>query len=506
MRKSILAAVSCVLVLTAALWIPAFAEFDGGGRFDDSDFGGGEQYDTWSLLSYEALSSLCLEINTDDSYLSVWQQIGLAEPLTATLTKVALASESVYMIRVYDSSASKVYTYCNRQGYPYYAEVDTSGDLMAEIAETVNYIADSLQGRQGRPLGNYLDDFQAFFDTLVSRVGNLYQSVTSINTTLNSLKSGLIVDVSTDANPGILGIYRKLKSIDEQLSASQPTSVDLSNIEGYLSIISAQMDVSTAGTIAKYVQTISTNTSDMKSSVSSASTRLSNIYTKISNIYAILYPATPSDKIPGLASLYAKLVSIDTRLENWTAGEGATASVDLSGLEEYLRVLPDIYDALEPKSDYYQSPGLYAIDQSINRCEEMLMYVLNSLQMRDLEPIGYGVTYILERTDTIIQEIQKLSDSMSNTTETTVNNIQNITITQDNDAYEVFYLTDDDGESENVAVFAGRALTAGGKLLNFFFRICFDDAISNIDATIDDMSSFYFDDMQTEMGDSLWDY
>lgn len=505
MRKNILAAVSCVLVLTTALWIPAFAEFDGGGRFDESDFGGVSRYDTWSLLSYEALSSLCLEINTDDSYLSVWQQIGLAEPLTATLTKVALASESVYMIRVYDSSASKVYTYCNRQGYPFYAEVDTSGDIVAEIAETVNYIADSLQGRQGRPLGNYLDDFQAFFDTLISRVGNIYQSVTSINTTVNSLMSGLIVDVPTDTNPGILGIYRKLKSIDEHLASSQPTSVDLGNIEGYLSTISAQMDVSTSGTVAKYVQLVSTSTSDIKTSVTSANTKLGNIYTKISNVYAVLYPATPSDKIPGLAGLYAKLVSIDECLENWSAGENITTSVDLSGLEAYLRTLPDIYDTLAPASVTDQNPGLYGIDQSINRCENMLGYILDSLQLHSLEPIGYGVTYILEGTDTIIQELQKLSDSMSKTTETTVNNIQNITITQDNDAYEIFYLTDDEGDSENVAVFAGRALTAGGKLLNFFFRICFDDAIENIDATIDDMSSFYFDDMETEMGDSLWD-
>lgn len=477
MRNNIAAAVCWVLVLTTALSIPAFAEFGGDGRFDESDFGGGNRYDTWSLLSYEALSSLCLEINTDDSYLSVWQQIGFAEPLVATLAKVALASESVYMIRVYDSSANKVYTYCNRQGYPFYAEMDTSGDIVAEIAETVNYISDSLHGRQGRPLGNYLDDFQSFFDTLISRVGSIYQSVTSINTTLNSLKAGLIVDVPTDTNPGILGIYRKLDSIDNHLSSSQPASVDLSNIEGYLSTISAQMDVSAAGTIAKYVQLISTNTTDIKSSVSSASTRLSNIYTKVSNIYAVLYPATPSEKIPGLAGIYAKLDSIDTRLENWPANESATSSVDLSEIER----------------DFLS-------------CVTLLENILVSLQLHDLDSIGHGVTYMLVSTDTIIKEIQKLSDSMSKTTETTVNNIQNITITPDNDAYEVFYLTDDEGGSENVAVFAGRALTAGGKLLNFFFRICFDDAINNIDATIDDMNSFYFDDMETEMGDSLWDY
>ena len=101
--------------------------------------------------------------------------------------------------------------------------------------------------------------------------------------------------------------------------------------------------------------------------------------------------------------------------------------------------------------------------------------------------------------------LSQISDKLDELTESTVDNITNITITNNNDAYEVFYLTDENGKEESIAEFGGDVLTAGGKLLNFFFRVAFDDALSNIDTTVDNMTDFYFNTTTVGEGAGLWE-
>ena len=98
---------------------------------------------------------------------------------------------------------------------------------------------------------------------------------------------------------------------------------------------------------------------------------------------------------------------------------------------------------------------------------------------------------LVDKLDVIVD---KSSESMENLT---------VEISVDNEAHNVFYVTDEDGNEESLVDFSGDVLKAGGKLLNFLFKVCFDGAIDNLDGSIDDMDSFYFDG--AELGGSLWE-
>ena len=101
--------------------------------------------------------------------------------------------------------------------------------------------------------------------------------------------------------------------------------------------------------------------------------------------------------------------------------------------------------------------------------------------------------------------IGSLLDKLDVIVDKSTESVENLTveIAVDNDAYSVFYVTGEDGEKESIADFSGDVLKAGGKLLNFLFKVCFDGAIENLDGSIDDMDSFYFDG--AELGGSLWE-
>ena len=98
---------------------------------------------------------------------------------------------------------------------------------------------------------------------------------------------------------------------------------------------------------------------------------------------------------------------------------------------------------------------------------------------------------LVDKLDVIVD---KSSESVENLT---------VEISVDNEAHNVFYVTDEDGNEESLVDFSGDVLKAGGKLLNFLFKVCFDGAIDNLDGSIDDMDSFYFDG--AELGGSLWE-
>lgn len=90
----------------------------------------------------------------------------------------------------------------------------------------------------------------------------------------------------------------------------------------------------------------------------------------------------------------------------------------------------------------------------------------------------------------------------------TVTNIDNITtnITNENSAYNVFYVTDSDGNEKPVADVAGDSLTASGKLLNFLYKFCFEGALSDVDNSVGHLTDFYFDSSPgLGEGLSIWD-
>ena len=91
--------------------------------------------------------------------------------------------------------------------------------------------------------------------------------------------------------------------------------------------------------------------------------------------------------------------------------------------------------------------------------------------------------------------------------EYTVNHFTDVVVDSSNDIYNVFYLTDEDGNQTSVGRVAADSLGASGKLLQFLFKFCVDGALSGVDGSMDSLNDFYFDNAESSLGEgvSIWD-
>lgn len=95
---------------------------------------------------------------------------------------------------------------------------------------------------------------------------------------------------------------------------------------------------------------------------------------------------------------------------------------------------------------------------------------------------GHSSTVDLSTIRTTLSKIcDKLDDAAVNVNNTVVN------ITNDNDKFNVFYITDVNGETQPITEFAGDLTGASGKLLSLLYRLVFADALGGVD---DDFSGF----------------
>lgn len=95
---------------------------------------------------------------------------------------------------------------------------------------------------------------------------------------------------------------------------------------------------------------------------------------------------------------------------------------------------------------------------------------------------GHSSMVDLSTIETTLSKIcDKLDDAAVNVNNTVVN------ITNDNDKFNVFYITDVNGETQPITEFAGDLTGASGKLLSLLYRLVFADALGGVD---DDFSGF----------------
>ena len=82
-----------------------------------------------------------------------------------------------------------------------------------------------------------------------------------------------------------------------------------------------------------------------------------------------------------------------------------------------------------------------------------------------------------------------------------------VNITEDNSAYNIFYVEDENGDKKSVTSVAGDSLSASGKLLQFLYKLIIGSAISDVDSSINGLNDFYFDDAPSGLGEgvTVWD-
>lgn len=90
---------------------------------------------------------------------------------------------------------------------------------------------------------------------------------------------------------------------------------------------------------------------------------------------------------------------------------------------------------------------------------------------------------------TIESTLSTISDKLDNTASDVNNTI--INITNDNDYFSVFYITDGDGNTQSVTDFASALTGASGKLLSLLYRLVFADALGSVDGDLGNMEDFF---------------
>lgn len=108
------------------------------------------------------------------------------------------------------------------------------------------------------------------------------------------------------------------------------------------------------------------------------------------------------------------------------------------------------------------------------------------------------LTKVESALSTIIDKMDNLPASVDNIV---------VNITQDNDAYNVFYVEDENGDKKSVTSVAGDSLSASGKLLQFLYKLVIGSALDNVDDSIGGLGGFFFDNAPSGLGEgvTVWD-
>ena len=108
------------------------------------------------------------------------------------------------------------------------------------------------------------------------------------------------------------------------------------------------------------------------------------------------------------------------------------------------------------------------------------------------------LTNVESALSTIIDKMDNLPASVENIV---------VNITEDNSAYNIFYVEDENGDKKSVTSVAGDSLSASGKLLQFLYKLIIGSAFSDVDNSIGGLNDFFFDNAPSGLGEgvTVWD-
>lgn len=110
---------------------------------------------------------------------------------------------------------------------------------------------------------------------------------------------------------------------------------------------------------------------------------------------------------------------------------------------------------------------------------------------------SYDDTVLLSKLTDIEEALNGLGDNVV----VSIDNVTNVDIPLDNDAHDVFYVTDDDGD-KSIVDLSGNSVKIVGKLMNFLYQAMFKDALNDADSSIQGLYDFYLDNSE---GVDVWD-
>lgn len=522
----------CLLIVSVLLSVSctfAASGFGGGSRGDGWGSGGFSTGTTSTEVSYDALSSLALELNdrlASGEFGDVLKEVSCNIGVYSTVS-----GRDKYAI-FYHYQASN-YWYCNASGGLVYAYKD------------IDRISDLLGGNNGG-IAYFLNRMEYVL------TGSLLTAVNSINTATNSLLTTCnTISAKLDTLTSVISNGKVLVDNSDVVSAIQsiPAYDDTELLSG-LSALGATATRIADAIDYNFGQYSGTHTfpsldkrqfyvygdkaelfKDIPGKVLySSSERLSTFsYTRdydgmTRTLYVRAYPTYAqyslellSDTRP-TAPITISKIEYSTLLGSpryrdsivypvaWRYSSVANKYYAVTGFNVYYKDDPEQYP-VSTSASAFENPYVYGFDSkpvdvvfssrftAFQQLENTRL--INALSGRDYTS---QLTAVVEKLDalanksavdltTIESTLSTISDKLDNTASDVNNTI--INITNDNDYFSVFYITDGDGNTQSVTDFAGALTGASGKLLSLLYRLVFADALGSVDGDLGNMEDFF---------------
>ena len=522
----------CLLIVSVLLSVSctfAASGFGGGSRGDGWGSGGFSTGTTSTEVSYDALSSLALELNdrlASGEFGDVLKEVSCNIGVYSTVS-----GRDKYAI-FYHYQASN-YWYRNASGGLVYAYKD------------IDRISDLLGGNNGG-IAYFLNRMEyVLTGSLLTAVNSINTATNSLLTTCNTIIAKLDTLTSVISNGKVLVDNSDVVSAIQSIPAFDDTELlsGLSALGATATRIADAIDYNfgqysgthTFPSLDKRQFYVYGDKAELFEDISgqvlySSSERLSTFsYTRdYDGMTRTLYVRA----LPTLAQYTLELLS-DTRptapitiskIEYRTllGGQRYRDSIVYPVAWKYSSVANKYYAVTGFNVYYKDDPEQYPVSTSASAFENPYVYgfdskpvdvvfssrftafqqlentrLINALSGRDYTS---QLTAVVEKLDalankptvdltTIESTLSTISDKLDNTASDVNNTI--INITNDNDYFSVFYITDGDGNTRSVTDFAGALTGASGKLLSLLYRLVFADALGSVDGDLGNMEDFF---------------
>lgn len=522
----------CLLIVSVLLSVSctfAASGFGGGSRGDGWGSGGFSTGTTSTEVSYDALSSLALELNdrlASGEFGDVLKKVSCNIGVYSTVS-----GRDKYAI-FYHYQASN-YWYRNASGGLVYAYKD------------IDRISDLLGGNNGG-IAYFLNRMEyVLTGSLLTAVNSINTATNSLLTTCNTISAKLDTLTSVISNGKVLvdnsDVVTAIQSIPafddaellSKLSALGATATRIADAIDYNfgqysgthtfpSLDKRQFYV--YGDKAELFENIPGkvlySSSEMLSTFSytrdyDGMTR--TLYVRAYPTYAQYSLELLSDTCP-TAPITISKIEYRTLLGNtryrdsivypvaWRYSSVANKYYAVTGFNVYYKDDPEQYP-VSTSASAFENPYVYGFDSNpvdvvfssrftaFQQLENTRL--INALSGRDYTS---QLTAVAEKLDalanksavdltTIESTLSTISDKLDNTASDVNNTI--INITKGNDYFSVFYITDGDGNTQSVTDFAGALTGASGKLLSLLYRLVFADALGSVDGDLGNMEDFF---------------
>ena len=522
----------CLLIVSVLLSVSctfAASGFGGGSRGDGWGSGGFSTGTTSTEVSYDALSSLALELNdrlASGEFGDVLKEVSCNIGVYSTVS-----GRDKYAI-FYHYQASN-YWYRNASGGLVYAYKD------------IDRISDLLGGNNGG-IAYFLNRMEYVL------TGSLLTAVNSINTATNSLLTTCnTISTKLDTLTSVISNGKVLVDNSDVVSAIQsiPAYDDTELLSG-LSALGATATRIADAIDYNFGQYSGTHTfpsldkrqfyvygdkaelfEDIPGKVLYSSSEMLSTFSYTRDydgmtrtLYVRAYPTYAqyslellSDTCP-TAPITISKIEYRTLLGNtryrdsivypvaWRYSSVANKYYAVTGFNVYYKDDPEQYP-VSTTASAFENPYVYGFDSkpvdvvfssrftAFQQLENTRL--INALSGRDYTS---QLTAVVEKLDalanksavdltTIESTLSTISDKLDNTASDVNNTI--INITKDNDYFSVFYITDSDGNTQSVTDFAGALTGASGKLLSLLYRLVFADALGSVDGDLGNMEDFF---------------